>query len=78
MFGTVMGVETEGHLQFINRFGGDPRCEDLVETLESVMEALETGDALFDGEAGSHGLFEARDACERRQIPVGLVGVHGA
>ena len=76
MFGAVMSMETEGALEFVNRLGSEAGGEDLGETLEDVVIALEAGDALLDGKPGLHGLLEGAKARKRRKVLVGRV-FHG-
>src|SRR6266566_343793 len=71
-----MGVETEAHLELINRFGRDPGGEDLVQTFERVMIALEAPNTFLDGEAGFHRVLHRANACQRGQILVGFVNAH--
>ncbi len=47
-----MRVETEAHLQLINRFRRDPGGEDLVQAFEGIVVALKAADTGLDGEAG--------------------------
>src|ERR1041385_3031387 len=44
MFRAKMRVKTEGHFQFVNGFGREPRNENLVQPLEGVMIALQPCD----------------------------------
>src|SRR5438477_12704189 len=71
-----MGVETEAHLELINRFGRDPGGEDLVQTFERVMIALEAPNTFLDGEAGFHRVLHRANACQQGQILVGFVNAH--
>ena len=76
VLGAEMGVEAEGHFEFVNRLGGEAGGEDVVEAFEGVVMALEAGDALLDGEAGFHGVGEGAEAGERREVAIGWAGVH--
>ncbi len=49
MFGTEMGVETEGHLQFVDGLGSDARGENLVQPFETIMITFEPANAFLDG-----------------------------
>src|SRR6266404_6675348 len=42
LLGAKVGVEAETHFQLVNRFGGEARDEDLVESFEGVVVALES------------------------------------
>ena len=79
VFGAVVGVEAEGHFQFVDGLGREAFDEDLVEAAERPVVALQAGDAFVDGEAGLHGVGKRADAGERGKIAVGAVvgGVHG-
>ena len=77
MLRAVIGVETVGHFEFVDRLGGDPIIENLVEPLEDVMIALEASDAFLDGKAGLHRVVHRADPGEARQVLVGAIGVHG-
>ena len=52
VLGAKVGVVREGGLEFVDRLGGDPRGEDLVQPFEGVMIAFESGDAGLDPKAG--------------------------
>ena len=41
VLGAVVRVQAERHLEFIDRFRGEPRLEDLHEPLQGKMEALD-------------------------------------
>ena len=70
MLGTEIGVVREGCFQLIDRLGGDPGVEDLVETLERIMIALQAADARLDAESRPRGVFESRQARERRKTTI--------
>jgi hypothetical protein len=77
VLGAAVGVEREGHLQLVDRLGGEARNEDFVEAFEGVVEALEPAHTLFDREARTPGLIECGETRERGQTVEGLVGAHG-
>ena len=52
MLGAEIGVMREAGLQLVDRLGGDPGREDLVQPHEGVMIALEPGDARLDRKPG--------------------------
>ena len=64
MLGTKVSVISEARFQFIDGFGGDAGVEDLVEPLERIMISLQSGDALFHSQAGTHHFL---DRCQARQ-----------
>ena len=76
MFRAKVGVEAKGHLKFVERFRSQAREQDLMQTLEGVMVALEPAHAFLDGEAGFHRVLHRANACQRGQILVGFVNAH--
>src|SRR5437660_10069994 len=72
-----MGVQAEGHLQFVNRLGSEAAGEDFVQPFEGVMVALQPGDTGFDGQAGFRGLFHRANPGEAGKVPVGVICLHG-
>src|SRR5882672_4417298 len=46
---TQVGMKAEGHFEFVKRFAGDTRGENLVKAFETIMVALVAADAFFDG-----------------------------
>jgi anaerobic selenocysteine-containing dehydrogenase len=76
VFGAIMSVQAEGHLQFVDRLRCDAGGENLVQPFERKMIPLEAPHAFFDGEPGLHGVFHGADAGQAWEIAIRLVGVH--
>jgi hypothetical protein len=76
VFGAKMGMEAESHLEFIKRFAGNARGENLVQSLESVMVALVPADTFFDGKPRFHGILQGADAGERGRQAKGGRRIH--
>jgi len=76
VFGAEVGVEAEGHFEFVKGFAGDARRENLVQAFESVMVAFVTADAFFYGEARLHGILDGAEAGEGRRAANGSRGIH--
>src|SRR5262245_48606509 len=77
MLGAQIGVMREPGLELVDWLGGDSGGKDLEEPLEGVVEALQSPDALLYAEPGLGGRGMSRDAGERREVLVGLVGGGG-
>src|SRR5687767_10719282 len=58
VLGTEVGVQTEGHLEFVNRLRGDSGGKDLMQTPEGIVVALEARDALLHGQAAARHFFK--------------------
>jgi hypothetical protein len=76
MFGAIMGVQAESHLELVDGLGGDAIVEDEVKPFEDVMISLEATHTLFHGETGLHGLIEGTKTGQRRKILVRRVRFH--
>jgi hypothetical protein len=50
VLGTQVGLVRKAGLQFVDRFGGDARCENLMETYQGIVVTFEPGDARFDSD----------------------------
>ncbi len=77
VLGAKVGVQTEAHLQFVDRLGGDPGGKNVVQPLEGVVIAFEPRDALFDRKARLHRLGHRTNAGQAREAPVRAIRVHG-
>jgi hypothetical protein len=75
VLGAKVGVVRECGLQLVDRLGGDPGREDLVEPLEGVVIPLQTRDTRLDREAGPGRLLDRGQARQGREPAVGLIGL---
>ena len=76
MLGANVGVETEGHFELVDWLSGEAGGENLMQTFEGVMAALEAGDALLDREARFHGIGHGAKPGKGGQMSVRLIGIH--
>jgi hypothetical protein len=67
MLCTQIGVVRERRLQLVDRLRRDAGGQDLVQTLEGVVEALQPADALLDAQPRFRRLFERAKSGERGQ-----------
>src|SRR3954453_7319547 len=67
MLRAVMRVQGKGHLEFVNRFRGEPREENFVQALEGIMISLQPAHTFLNGKTGSLGLGKGGEAREWRQ-----------
>src|SRR4051812_44711764 len=64
---------TPRHLQFVNRLSGDPRSQQLKQSLECVMISLEPSHNFFNTQPRLGGIFHRAHARDCREVFVRLV-----
>jgi len=73
LLGTNPSLMTPGHLQFINRLGGDPGGQDSVDAAQRVVVPLESTHALLDRQTGPIGLGHGAKTGQSRKVSMGPV-----
>jgi hypothetical protein len=62
------GVVAVSHLQLIDRLGGNAPGEDLVDSFEGIMIALEPEHTFFYRKTLLHGIFQAAQPTKLRKM----------
>ena len=75
VLGAEVGVVRERGLQLVDRLGGDPGREDLVEPQEGVMQPLQPAHARLDAQARPRRLGDGGQAGQGRQAAIGPIGL---
>ena len=73
LLGTNPSLMAPGHLQFINRLGGDPGGQDSVDAAQRVVVPLESTHALLDRQTGPIGLGHGAKTGQSRKVSMGPV-----
>lgn len=73
MLGALVRMQTEAHLQSVNRLGGQALNENFMPAAEAPVVALGPRHAVVDSGPEPHGFFRGTDPRQRRQITVRAV-----